>query len=227
MTDDALTLASFVIQALDLGDAPEALAPEIVSLKQDKNASISSIELDSSVGTAAFLIYHYKLNKLDDQKRSGRAIFDADLATLEQATRQDTPGPRLLAHATAGSEGFILATTPATYRAMTGAQAADNLEATAGDLLPGSATEEIRRQSAGELLRLLKEAETHAASWLRAIQAEGRMSPESGGDQLVFNEEETALALFLLDDRSIGSVLQVLNVVLTAARNRASGPFPN
>lgn len=56
MTDDlTLKLSSFVIQALDLGDEPAALAGEIVALKRDLNAGISSLELDSSVGPAAFL----------------------------------------------------------------------------------------------------------------------------------------------------------------------------
>src|SRR5215218_6440222 len=104
MTNDDLTLklASFVVQALDLGDSPDDLAAEITALKRDLNAGISSIELDSSVGPAAFLVYHYRLDVPDAEGRSGADLFAADLATLERAAEQDTPGPRILAHATAG-----------------------------------------------------------------------------------------------------------------------------
>jgi hypothetical protein len=227
MTDNSLKQAAFVIQALDLADEPSVLASEINTLKQDRNASISSIELDSSVGPAAFLIYHYQLDIEDQEKRTGRSIFDADLATLERAAEQDTPGPRIVAHALAGDEGFILATTPATYRALTGAPSSEDLEATIGDLLPGTATAETRRTAADELLRLLREANSQAASWLHAIQSEGRMAADSPDSTIAFNEEETALALFLLDERSIENLLKLLNVVLTSARQQASDAFPN
>jgi hypothetical protein len=229
MTDDlTLKIAAFVIQALDLSDDPAALAGEIVALKRDLNAGISSIELDSSVGPAAFLVYHYLLDLPNAEGRSGRDLFDADLATLDRAAQQDTPGPRILAHATAGDEAYVLATTPATFRALTGASPLEEIEATAADLFPGAETAETRRTAAGELLRLLREADTQAASWLRAIQSEGRLpQAEANGkasessDLLAFNEEETALALFLLDDRSIGNLLRVLNLLLTTARQQA------
>jgi hypothetical protein len=227
MADDNLTLklASFVVQALDLGDEQDALAAEIVALKRDLNAGISSIELDSSVGPAAFLVYHYLLDVPDAEGRSGADLFAADLATLERAAEQETPGPRILAHATAGNEAYILATTPAIYRALTGAPALEELEATAADILPGAATAEARRTAAAELLRLLREANTESTTWLRAIQAEGRLPSDEIGaaDPLIFNEEESALALFLLDDRSIGNLLRVLNLLLTTAREQAAG----
>ena len=226
MTNDDLTLklASFVVQALDLGDEPAALATEIVALKRDLNAGISSIDLDSSVGPAAFLVYHYRLDVPDAEGRSGADLFAADLATLERAAEQETPGPRILAHATAGDEAYILATTPATYRAITGAPPLEAIEATAADLLPGTDTAEARRTAAAELLRLLREANTQATTWLRAIQAEGRLPSDDIGaaDQLIFNDEESALALFLLDDRSIGNLLRVLNLLLTTAREQAA-----
>ena len=230
MTNDlTLKIAAFVIQALDLGDDPAAIAGEIVALKRDLNAGISSIELDSSVGPAAFLIYHYLLDVPNTEGRSGRELFDADLATLERAAEQDTPGPRILAHATAGDEAYVLATTPATFRALSGASPTEDMEATAADLLPGADTAEIRRRAAHDLLRLLREADSQAAAWLRAIRVEGRLpqadangSGSESGDLLAFNEEETALALFLLDERSIGDLLRVLNLLITTARQQAA-----
>jgi hypothetical protein len=226
MTDRSLRIAAFVIQALDLDDDPAALAGEIVALKRDPNAGISSIELDSSVGPAAFLVYHYLLSATDDEGRTGRDLFDADLATLEQAAAQESPGPRIVAHATAGDEAFILATTPATYRTLTGAPPLTDLEATAADLLPGPETAATRRTAAAELLRLLREADAQAAAWLRAIQTEGRLAPDDqtpdADDLLAFNEEEAALALFLLDERSIGHLLRVLNLLIASARQQAA-----
>lgn len=228
MTDDlTLKIAAFVIQALDLGDEPAALAGEIVALKRDLNAGISSIELDSSIGPAAFLVYHYLLDVPDAEGRSGRHLFDADLATLERAAAQETPGPRILAHATAGDEAYVLATTPATYRALTGSPPLDDLEATTADLLPGTDTAETRRTAAADLLRLLREADSHASAWLRAIRAEGRLTSGDAdtADFLAFNQDETALALFLLDERSIGNLLRVLNLLIAAARQQATDAY--
>jgi hypothetical protein len=58
------------------------------------------------------------------------------LATLQQAARLATPGPRAVAHADDDVFGFILATTPGTYRALTGeAPSATEIEATTADLM--------------------------------------------------------------------------------------------
>lgn len=218
----AMKAAAFVAQALELTEAPEDLAPHVLALKRDVNAGISTIELESSVGPAAFLIYHYLLPVTDSEGRTGQALFEADLATLERAAAHDAPGPRLLAHALAGDEAYILATTPATYRMLTGEAEPASLEATEADLLPGSETERIRREAAFDLLRLLQEAENQAGAWLRAIRAEGRLQQASDTPELLtFNEEETALALFLLDERSIGNLLRVLNLMLRSAQAQA------
>ena len=221
---DELTLkiAAFVIQALDLADDPAMLAGEVIALKRDVNAGISSVELDSSIGPAAFLIYHYHLNDLDQNGQTGQAIFEADLATLERAAQQETPGPRILVHATAGDEAYILATTPTTFHALTGTAPGNNLEATIADLLPGAESAAIRTNAADELLRLLREANDQASNWLRAIQSEGRVASADAGDELAFNDAESALALFLLDDRSIGNLLRVLNLLISSARQQAT-----
>src|SRR5690606_8953860 len=96
------------------------------------------------------------------------------------------------------------------------------IEATESDLLPGAASAQARAESAGELLRRLRDAEAQAARWLKAIQAEGRLEVDAqdASDLVEFGEEETALALFLLDDRSIPSLLKALNVLVSAAKGQ-------
>ncbi len=95
----ALRLAAFLNEALDLQEDTDTLAGEILPFKRDLNAGISTVELDSSIGPAAFLIYHYALNTDDEDGRPGRDLFQSDLRTLERAATLNTPGPRILAHA--------------------------------------------------------------------------------------------------------------------------------
>jgi hypothetical protein len=217
-----LRLAAFVVQALELEDDPRTLAPEIVVLKRDRNAGISSLELDSSVGPAAFLIYHYLLKRKDAKGKSGKQLFNADLRTLETAAERDTPGPRIVAHASTDDEAYILATTPATYRALAGTEEPLPAPPT-GDLT------ETRRDAAIELLRTLRSAEHEAQTWLAAIQADGQLQTDPGSPPtetpISFLEEETALALFLMDDRSIQNLLRVLNILISAARAQAETAF--
>jgi hypothetical protein len=223
MTDEhALKAAAFLTQALELDDDPGLLAAEVVSLKRDANAGISTLELESSVGPAAFLIYDYQLDRLNAELTTGQTLFDADLRTLERAAEVDSPGPRILAHAVAGDEAFILATTPAVHRALTGQGTEPNLEATEADLLPGEETQRVRREAANELLRILREADSEASRWLRAIQAEGRIAADNAGEFVEFSEAEAALALFLLDDRSIQHLLKALNLFVASAKDQAS-----
>lgn len=224
MTDShALRAAAFIAQALDLAADPAEFADEMVPLKRDASSGVTSIELDSSVGPAAFLIYDYQLTVFNADGVGGRAQFEADLRTLERAAELDTPGPRILAHATAGDEAFILATTPAVHRALTGQDPEGAFEATEADLLPGLETFSIRQEAATELMSTLRSADEQARRWLRAIQAEGRLSDESaGGDFLDFGEAESALALYLLDDRSIQNLLQALNLFVASAKAQAA-----
>jgi hypothetical protein len=205
----ALKAAAFLAQVLDLGDDPAILATGVVSLKREAGSGVSTIELESSVGPAAFLIYDYQIATLEIVGAGGRAQFEADLKTLERAAELDTPGPRILAHAVTGDEAYILATTPAVHRALTGQGADTQVQATEADLLPGPETEKLRSEAATELIRLLREADAQAGAWLRLIRAESRFAgAESSGDFLEFNEAESALALFLLDNRSIRHLLQ-------------------
>jgi hypothetical protein len=225
--------AAFLAKALDLdpGLDPIVLAADLAVLKRDPHAAIFAAELDSSVGPAAFLIYVYDLATAGPDGRPGRDFFDVDLSALEVAAERDAPGPRLVAHVRGEREGYILATTPATLRALRGEATAEAIEALAagpGELLPVGDAAEARRHGAEELLRLLRAANAEAARWLAALRSEGGLLPEDGdaaGATIPFNEAETELALFLLDERSIQSLLRALNMLLTAARQGAEQAF--
>ncbi|HET8523945.1 MAG TPA: hypothetical protein VFL82_11960 [Thermomicrobiales bacterium] len=220
-----LRLAGFLIQALSLDEDAAPLATEITPLKRDVNAGISTVELTSSVGDVAFLLYHYTLSQPNEQGQTGRTLFETDLATLEQAATRDVPGPRLMAHATTDTEAYILATTPAAHRALTGQAPLDevtDLEAKPAHLPLGADLDETRRTAAGELLRLLRDANTQATTWLAAIEA-SEQSQESG--TVPFTEEETALTLFLLDERNVQNLLQTLNRLIRIAKERSASAF--
>jgi hypothetical protein len=206
----SLRLAAFVNEALELDEDPNDLAEEILPFKRDQNAGISTIELDSSIGVAAFLIYHYKLNTPDDEGRQGSELFQSDLRTLERAATLNTPGPRILAHAVTDDEAYILATTPATHRALTGTGPDDT-----APTIPEDARDEVRKETATNLLRLLSEANAQARDWLAAIQLTGE---STSAEQVDFHAEETGLALFLMDENNIRQLLQVLNLMVQSAR---------
>jgi len=196
-------IAAFVVQALDLEIAPLDLVPEIVALKREDTSGISAVELQSSVGPTPFLVYHYQV-AYGDQSR-----FDADIATLEKAAALDSPGPRIVAHASTGDEAFILTTTPSVQRSLTGRTETKPAR-------PPMPIERARTRVPDRLIDKLREANRLAGDWLTAIRTAG----ENGND-LSLTDQEAALALFLLDDRSIQDLLQALNVLISTARNQA------
>ncbi len=196
-------IAAFVVQALDLEIAPLDLVPEIVALKREDTSGISAVELQSSVGPTPFLVYHYQVAN-GDQSR-----FDADIATLEKAAALDSPGPRIVAHASTGDEAFILTTTPSVQRSLTGRTETKPAR-------PPMPIERARTRVPDRLIDKLREANRLAGDWLTAIRAAGE-----NGNELSLTEQEAALALFLLDDRSIQDLLQALNVLISTARNQA------
>ena len=114
-------IAEFVVEALELEDTPESLHDEIEAFQRESNAGISTIELQSSAGVMAFLVYHYLIDASDENGQTGADRFDNDLKVIERATKLDTPGPRILAHAMRDGQAYILATSPATHRVLTGA----------------------------------------------------------------------------------------------------------
>jgi hypothetical protein len=205
MSDDwSPKIAAFIVQALDLEIPPDDLIGEIVALKREKTSGISAVELQSSVGPTPFLIYHYLLgNGAKDQ-------FEADVATLEKAAALNTPGPRIVAHAIAEDEAFILATTPSVQRSLTG-------KSEGAPKRPPMPIARARTSVPDRLVDKLREANRLAGDWLTAIRTAGEK-----GDDLSLTDQEAALALFLLDDRSIQDLLQALNVILSTARNQGN-----
>lgn len=224
-TPSELTLAaaSFLVQALGLGDDPATIAGEFVIIKEDSNASIHSVQMDSSVGPAAFLVYVYDLHEVDQKGASGGDLYETGRKTLDQAADRDTPGPRMVAHADTDTLGFILATTPATWRALQGESAA-GLDATAGNLQQTAPSAESRSSAAEELHRTLREANSNALAWLAAVQAEAQ---NSGDDALEFSEKELALALHVMDDANIRPLLTSLNLLIATAQEQAGNMTPN
>ena len=215
-----LVAATFLGEVLGIEDA-DLLASDLSAIKRDANASIYTIQLDSSVGPAAFLVYAYLLHERGGDGHTGQELFENGLATLQQAAARSTPGPRAVAHAEDGTYGFILATTPGTYRALTGEAPPAELEATPADLLPVDDAARIRSELAQELLASLKQANQQATDWLKAIRAVSA-DDDSAADLLAFTADETELALYLLDDNSIGSLLTALNLLVTSAQQGAS-----
>jgi hypothetical protein len=216
-----LATASFLQQVLDLEDDPTGLANDLSIIKRDSNAAIYTIQLESSVGLAAFLVYTYVLGERGGDGHTGQELFDAGLETLQLAATRDTPGPRAVAHAATEVHGFILATTPGTYRALTGQGSPDALEPSPEDLIATEDTDRVRAEAAEELLDLLKKANEQAQTWLRAIQAATLSAPGTEDEALIsFSEAETELALFLLDDESIGDLLQSLNLLVQTAQEQ-------
>lgn len=220
--------ATFLGQVLGISETPDYLASDLSPIKRDANASIFTIQLDSSVGPAAFLVYAYVFDQRGGDGRTGKELFDAGLVTLQQAAQRAAPGPRAVAHAETEAFGFILATTPGTYRALTGELDPTEAVATnAADPIAVEASAEIRSEIAQELLRALRSANQHATDWLAAIQAASQSDLDDDviDDLLVFTEEETELALYLLDDESIGNLLRALNLLVASAQQQAAQGF--
>lgn len=221
-----LNAAVFLSEVLGMEDSSPQLASDLSAIKRDSNASIYTIQLDSSVGPAAFLVYAYLLDVRGGDGHTGRELFETGLTTLQQAAQRETPGPRAVAHAEDGNHAFILATTPGTYRALTGETGSRNIEASTADLLAVEDASSIRSDLAQELLHSLKAANEQASNWLQAIQLASRAASSGGegvDDLLEFTDDETELALFLLDDDSIGNLLRVLNLLVSTAQQRAFG----
>ena len=219
--DLAMASAAFLAQVLDLEDDPAVLMDDLAVIKRDQNAAIYTIQLESSVGPAAFLVYTYVLAETGGDGHTGRELFNAGLATLQQAATRNTPGPRAVAHAESDDHGFILATTPGTYRALAG-EAPATLEPAPEELPATEETERIRTAAAEELLRLLREANGHARTWISAIRSAGATQGDDVDELIEFTEAETELALFLLDDESIGDLLRSLNMLVSTAQQRAA-----
>lgn len=218
-----LATAQFLIQALELDSSPEEIANDLSPMKRDTNAAISSIQLDTSIGLAGFLVYTYILNRTSGDGKTGKELYDSGLETLQLAATRNTPGPRPVANADTDEYGFILATAPGTYRALMGHTSTDSIEAQPDDGLTATNTEEIRAEAATELFDLLQKANTQAQNWLNAIQAASRQAQEDpDAGVIAFTEPETELAIFLLDEDSVGALLRTMNMLVATAQDQAA-----
>jgi hypothetical protein len=224
-TPDALlhATAQFLVQALELEDSPEAIASDLSPMKRDANAAISSIQLETSIGFAGFLVYTYVLDRTGADGHTGQELFDTGLETLQLAASRNTPGPRPMAHANTDEYGFILATAPGTYRALMGQTSTAAIEAQPDDVLTTANTEQLRSDSASELFDLLQRANAQAQTWLGAIQAASRQAEETADSAMIaFTDAETELAIFLLDDDSVGALLRAMNLLVATAQDQAA-----
>jgi hypothetical protein len=211
-----LRLATFVAEALELDESPESLASEIEVFKDQANAGISTVELESSAGIMAFLLYHYDIDVMGEDGKSGGELFDHDLKTIERATKLDTPGPRILAHAVQDGEAYILATSPATHRLLTGSESPTELP------IPKTAeeAERLRKDAAAGLVDTLKTANHYAASWLAAVRGpETEDSRDKPQDRIDFTDEESELALYLLDQANVRELLHVMNLMIESTKS--------
>jgi hypothetical protein len=221
--DMAEAAAMFLGNVLGLEDDTASLAQDLSAIKRDVNASIYTIQLESSVGPAAFLVYGYLLDERGGDGHTGKELFDSGRVTLQQAAERNSPGPRAVAHGESGDYGFIIATTPGTFRALAGesSESVRNLEPAPADLPSTPEIDRIRRDAAIELLQLLRDANERSSQWLGAIQTASQ-SDAANDNLLAFNESETELALFLLDDRSIGDLLRTLNLLIATAQQHTA-----
>lgn len=201
----ALEAGRFLAAALDLAEDGAHLAGDFVQLDGDRAAVTFAIELDSSAGPAAFLVYAYRLREMDDAGRTGEERFHGDLATMTEAERLGAPGPRLVGHAADGVFGFVLATSPAFRRALTG-------EPDVPDPAPALDAGD-RGELAARLMGSLLDASAAAARWLAVVEA-----TEWQGER---PEAETELALRLLEPGMLAPLMEAIQRLA-----HVSGRFP-
>jgi hypothetical protein len=214
--DERLRAAAFLQEVFGPETDSAALAPELELLTSDAASFTWTIELTSPIGDAAFLVYQFTFNKKRSDGKWGRELFRDGLETLELAAERNTPGPRIVAHAETDTEGYLLATTPAAYRLLTGATGEP--EPAPGPIIQaGEASRRARIESADELLRLLKLANDQARTWLAAIRADSAAADDAASD-LPFNQQEAALALFLNDETSVQDLLRLMAMLVESSR---------
>lgn len=146
--------ASFLARVLGLESSPNALAElreDLSAIKRDHNAAIYTVQLDSSVGPAAFLVYAFLLDARGGDGKTGREMYEAGVRTLEEAAERNSPGPRAVANAETDDYGFILATTPGTYRALNAASQRTATRAPASEPPPAAPASSAPRPASAPL----------------------------------------------------------------------------
>ncbi|MGI8644581.1 MAG: hypothetical protein ACR2LS_10785 [Thermomicrobiales bacterium] len=207
--------AAFLLQAVQSDADPGELAAELISVSEDDSQTVFAARMESPAGPAAFLVYVYPISG-----ESGRARYQHALQTMQEAAERGAPGPRPLAHAESNDEAFVLATTPATFQALAGEESTATDETDLATLIAPDESDRIRRESATAVMRLLRAADAQATIWQAAMQAASAAAPATDGDEpddIPFNDVESELVLFLLDERSIQRLLRVLSLMVSAA----------
>ena len=225
-TYDALDLhaARFIIDALGLELVPEVLAPTLNRIERDDETAVYAVQLDSSVGPAAFLIYGYQTGQTGQRGVASQQRYATDLRTLEVAQSRDVPGPRLVASGELGGNLFILATDPQTFAALSGAEPAAPASETDRDRNPA----ETRRAAAEALIGLLRDADRAAGRWLRAVDRQRTVAGDRDAATVPpFDDVETELALYLLGPTGIRNVLTLASTVLETAQAETAAAVPS
>lgn len=213
--------AAFLLQAVQSDTDPGELATELITVSEDDSQIVFAARMESPAGPAAFLVYVYPISS-----ETGRARYQQALQTMQEAAERGAPGPRPLAHAESNDDAFVLATTPATFQALAGETSSATDETDLATLIAPNESERIRREAATALMRLLRAADAQATVWQAAMQAASAAAPATDAeepDEIAFNDAESELALFLLDERSIQRLLRVLSLMVSAAAS-VTGP---
>lgn len=203
--ESRLVAASFIAEALGLEGKPAELAADLVEIGSAPLLATYAVELDSSRGRVALLIWLYDLDRVDDANVNGRQQRDRDLEMLEAAVRLGAPGPRLIASGEVGRWGAVLATTPGDH-ARLGGQAV----ASAANLSNTPMATDDRARLAGELLVALRRSVYLAETYLAASEQSAERT-----------SEEAELGLFLTDPRSLEPLLGLVRrTIVEAAAGR-------
>jgi hypothetical protein len=224
---DALDLlaARFIIDALSLELVPEVLVPTLNRIERDDQTAVYAVQLESSVGPAAFLVYGYETGQNGKRGAESQQRYATDLRTLEVAQSRNVPGPRLIASGELGGNRFVLATDPQTFAALAGVAVTEPPEGGSDrDREPA----ELRRQSAEALITLLRDADRQAGRWLRAIdrQRVAEDANTSGSSVIAFDDMETELALYLLGPNGIRNILTLASTILETAQSGTASFVP-
>jgi hypothetical protein len=208
----ARAAAAVLARALAIPGDPDDLAPGFDPLPTRPPLLAWTVELDAGGEPIAFLVHAYDLACTGDDGTTGAALLTADAAVMAEAGRLGTPGPRLVAQATVGGWGVLVAAAPADLGRI-GGHDSDELRPSgpfAGSV-PASSRE--RERVADALVAALRAADERAAAFLAAV-GDGSAEPTTG---------ERGLALFVADARSLRNLLDALRHAGELAGPRQSG----